>query len=232
MIQNISLRLKTIASLVPFGARVCDIGTDHGYLAINLINTGKAEYVIAADINPLPLKNAQKNIEKSGIKGIELRLTDGLDGIKSNEADTIIIAGIGGEVIWGILERGLSIASDNKLIILQPTTSPEYLRKQLYNNGFEIQSEVPVFENGKVYSVMVCKYSGKSNTKEEYFYYTGFVLPDTESGKLYLEKQFKRCKSCAESLKNIPLKQEEYLYYSKVSAGIENYLKSHLSEND
>lgn len=226
---DLSLRLSTIASLVPDGARVCDVGTDHGYLAIHLKASGKVKSIIAADINPLPLQNAAKNIEKAGVSGIELRLCDGLSGIKPNEADTVIIAGMGGEVISGIIERGFSVAKQrDKTLILQPTTSPEALRKFLLTNGFEIFKEVPILENGKLYSVMLVKYSGKTYENNEYFYYIGKVSPLEKAGLMYIKKQQKRCFDCANALKNIPEKQEDYLYYKNILEGINNYL----SENN
>lgn len=228
---NLSFRLNTIASLVPFGARVCDIGTDHGYLSIELKSSGKASFVIAADINPSPLKNAAENIKKMGVTGIELRLCDGLSGIDKDEVDTIIIAGMGGEVISGILEKGSFVAKNNKTIILQPTTSPEFLRKFLYTNGYEIEKEIPVLENGKLYSVMLVHPTDIVAQKEDYFYYIGKLSPDDSTGLLYIQKQLKRCLKCAESLKNIPTKQEEYLYYKNIVIGIENYINNHLSED-
>ena len=87
----LSLRLKTIAALVPKGARVCDVGTDHARLPIYLISEKIASRVIATDLRPLPLENAKKNVEYSGVTGIELRLCDGLSAVKKHEADVIII---------------------------------------------------------------------------------------------------------------------------------------------
>jgi len=228
---NLSLRLKTIASLVPDGARVCDIGTDHGYLAIELKSSGKASSVIAADINPLPLKNAFENIKKSGVRDIELRLCDGLTGIDKDEVDTIIIAGMGGEVIAGIIKNSIKTAKSDKRIILQPTTSPEFLRRFLYSNGFEIKNETPVFENGKIYSVMLVYKSLKNEEKPEYFYYIGKLLPSDDAGILYIKKQLERCRKCALSLKNVPSKQEDYIYYNNIANDIENYLNTYISED-
>ena len=165
---KLSLRLETIAALVPFGARVCDIGTDHGYLAIELIKSKKAKSVIAADIGEKPLLNAKKNITAANIDGIELRLCDGLSGIKNGETDTVIIAGMGGEVISGILENGKEVARCGDIsFILQPTTSPEHLRRYLFENGYTIESETPLCENGKLYSVMLVKYIDSSLEKSE-----------------------------------------------------------------
>ena len=225
--NNLSLRLSTIASLVPKGARVCDIGTDHGYLSIYLKTSNIASKIIAADVNSLPLENAQKNVLKYGVSDIELRLSNGFEAIKTDEFDVAVIAGIGGEVIAGIIERGIEvIGNKDKLLILQPTTSPEFLRKGLYNNGFEIISETPISENGKIYSVMSVKFTGKKQDKNESFYYIGKVPSDCEFGILYIEKQYKRLNSCAKALENVSSKQQEYLYYKKISDEIKSFLEN------
>ncbi len=223
--QNLSIRLKTIASLVPIGARVCDIGTDHGYLAIHLKSNDIADMVIAADINQKPLENARRNIEKSGVGGIELRLCDGLESISKGETDTIIIAGMGSEVISGIIERGSEITEDKSItLILQPTTSPELLRKFLYSKGYEIIKEIPVFENNKLYSVMLIRYSGKTSEMDELFYYIGKIPKNTENGIKYIKKQKKRFSDCAKQLKNVSYKTDEYNYYKNLLEKISDYL--------
>lgn len=214
---HLSVRLAAIAALVPEGARVCDIGTDHGYLAIELMRSGKARSVIAADIGEKPLENARKNITLSGVGGITLRLCDGLSGISPDEADTVVIAGMGGEVISGILERDKTVCRRNNIrLLLQPTTSPELLRRFLCENGFSILSETPVSENGKLYSVMAVSFTGKALNKSNSFYYVGCVGTETEAGRLYIKKQYDRCHKCVAALENISEKQEEYLYYRSV----------------
>ncbi len=222
---NLSLRLSAIADLVKSNAAVCDVGTDHGYLAIHLIKNRIASKVIAVDINRKPLLNARENIEKSGVSGIELRLCDGLAGIKSGEADTFIIAGMGGEVIAGIIERGADIAQNKNIsLIMQPTTSPEFLRRFLCENGFLIQKETAVFENGKLYSVMLVSFTGKCQSKENHYYYIGEVSPLSNEGLMYIKKQLDRCLKCMQSLEKVPSKTDEYEYYKSVVSGIEKAL--------
>lgn len=208
--NNLSLRLKTIASLVPNGARVCDVGTDHAYLPIFLKKSGIASSVIATDLNQKPLENAKNNIENSGVSDISLRLCDGLDSVSDSEVDTIIIAGMGGEVIVGILKSCEWAKTYNKTFILQPTTSAEVLREFLCKNGFEIKTETPVLENDKLYSVMTVEFTGEICRKAEYFYYIG-KIPTTSEGILYLKKQQKRVLNCMTALENIPHKQNDYL---------------------
>lgn len=216
--MSLSQRLKLIASLVPKGARVCDIGTDHARLPIYLIEQKTAERVIATDIRPLPLENAKRNVALSGVTGIELRLCDGLSAVKKSETDTVIIAGMGGEVISGIISRAeLLREQPYPLLILQPTTSPEALRKYLYESGFEILTETALKENGKLYSVMTACFTCEAKEMPEYFYFAGKTDPKTEDGYLYIKKQYIRLKKCADALCDIPEKQAEYLHYKKLS---------------
>lgn len=222
--KSLSLRLETIASLVPNGARVCDIGTDHGYLSIYLKNNNIAKSVIATDLNQKPLMTAQKNISESGVLGVELRLGSGLSPINPNEVDTIIIAGMGGEVIANILNGCEWIKDSNFTIILQPTTSADTLRRFLCDNGFEIQSETPISENRKLYSLMVVKFTGNIKTYPEYFYYIGMLTPKSEPGLLYIQKQQKILFKCMNSLEKIPAKQEDFEKYKTAYLGIINIL--------
>ncbi len=210
--EVLSKRLSLIADLVPESTRVCDVGTDHGYLAIHLLKSGKASKVIATDINEKPLNKARQNIERAELEGISLRLCDGLEGVVSDEFDTVVIAGIGGEVISGILKRAEEKVR-GKALVFQPTTSPEALRKYLCDNGFEILKEVPLCENGKLYSVMLCEYTGVKSEKEIGFYFSGLVSTADEDGKMYIEKQKSRCLKCALALQSIEEKAEEYRYY-------------------
>lgn len=221
--ENLSLRLRTIASLVPLGARVCDVGTDHAYLPIFLKLTGITNNIIATDLNQKPLENAQKNIEKRGIDNISLRLCNGLCGVEKNEVDTIIIAGMGGEVITDIISSCKWAKSQDILFILQPTTSAEILREYLVENGFTIINETPISENGKLYSVMTVKFTDSTLRYPEHYYFTG-EMPKNEEGILYIKKQLKRLNKCMKALKNIDTKQEEFEKYKLLCEQIENLL--------
>ncbi len=219
--NNLSLRLKTIASLVPKGARVCDVGTDHAYLPIFLSKNGIAKGVVATDLNEKPLKNAQKNITQANANGITLIHCDGLSGISSFEADTIIIAGMGGEVISGILERCDWVKSKKHTFIFQPTTSPEILRQYLCENGFAIKQEIPVFENKKLYSVMLVKYENLEKEYSKDYYYIGKVSPQTQEGFLYISKQQKRIFEC---MKGLEIDSLEHKAQQEIYKNIEKLL--------
>lgn len=224
--KPLSRRLETIAALVPKGTRACDIGCDHGYLAIYLTKNNIASMVIAADLNESPLERARQNIKKIGGDSIELRLCDGLSGIKKSEVDTVIIAGMGGNVISDIIGRCDWAKSEGLTFILQPTTSAEVLREFLCKNGFEIVSETVVFENNKLYSIMVSKYTAYSNMTDKGFYYIGKVTPKTANGFKYIKKQQKRLREAAQALKNIPEKKNDYNHFLSAY----NYITKILAE--
>ena len=118
-----SSRLEFIASKVSGGRGVADIGTDHAILPIMLRRGGYEGYIAAGDINEGPLKKAQRALYEAEIDDVELVLCDGLDGIDGSMVDTVIVAGMGGDTITGILDRGLydmpewAERSDYKLIL-------------------------------------------------------------------------------------------------------------------
>ena len=105
MTRELSLqpRLALLASLVPQGAVLADVGTDHGYIPVCLRQRGVIDRAIASDIGREPLEHARRTAEEYGVGGIDLRLCAGLDAIAPEECDTVLIAGMGGETIWGIL---------------------------------------------------------------------------------------------------------------------------------
>lgn len=224
----LSLRLKTIASLVPYGARVCDVGTDHARLPIFLEKEHIAKSIIATDLNRKPLEFAKKNIQKSGASAISLRLCDGLSDVKKGEADTVITAGMGGEVITAILKNCEWLKSDGITLILQPTTSPEVLRKFLTDNGFIIVKEIPVLENGKIYSVMLVHFSGEIKNYPDYFYYIGKIKP-TGDGLIYIEKQKNRIKDYLNAENTNGFEEPLHRKYKAVLNDIEKLLTE--SEN-
>lgn len=144
-----------------------DIGTDHAYVPIRLVQSGRAERAIACDVIPGPLKNAEKNIGEYGLsEKIETRLAFGLDAIAPGEADTIIIAGMGGDIIKKILEKGENTAKSARLI-LQPMKAQCELRKFLIYNGYKITGEDLAVEGYKVYNLIEAEAGEQSPFKNE-----------------------------------------------------------------
>jgi len=154
---EISIRLKTIADLVREGAKVCDVGTDHGYLAIYLLKERNAARVIATDLNEKPLSRAKENIAAAGCEGkIELRLCDGLNGVSNGEIDTAVIAGMGGETIADILTAAPWV-KQGKLLILHPASKAPHLRRWCMENGLGVVDERIVREGHRLYPILVVR---------------------------------------------------------------------------
>lgn len=208
---TVSKRLEKIAGLVPKGARVADIGADHGYLSIFLIKQNIADFVYACDIRPKPLLNAQHNITAANAQNIELRLCDGLEGINEPDIDAAVIAGMGGEVIAGIIDRCNWIKNPCYTLILQPMTSSEELRKYLYINGFIINTEAAVEDENRIYTVLSVKYCGKPYPFTQKDLYIGSLNPKNSTDLIYINKQLNRLQKCCDDIKNIATKQAEFL---------------------
>ena len=206
-------RLKAVFDLIKDGAFVVDIGTDHAHLPIALHLSKKAERVIACDIKEKPLDNARKNLIKAGCSAVETRLCDGLSGIKQGEADTIVVAGMGGEVISEILFSCPYIKDGNLSLILQPMTSSGILRERLYSEGFCIEKEVAVKENGKVYSVISARYCGEKMQISPHEYFIGKIEKNSEFSQDYFKKQLLIIEDCLISFKHTN-KQNEYNFYA------------------
>ncbi len=148
-------RLQCIADCVPFGAYLADVGTDHGYLPVWLLQEGRIEHAIASDINEAPLRHARRTAEEYGVsEHIEFRLCAGLDGFAPQDANTIAIAGMGGETIITILSTAPWLRRGGVTLLLQPMTRAELLRPWLVENGFCIGSERLVRDKGTIYAVL------------------------------------------------------------------------------
>lgn len=163
-------RLLTIAEMVRRDGKICDIGTDHALLPCYLYEKG-ARDLIAADVNDGPLKAAAATIACYGAeKHIRVIKSDGLRSIPP--CDDVIVAGMGGELIARIVSECSFLTEDTRFI-LQPMTKSYILRRELYKNGFEIVEEKTAQSSGKVYTVMLVKYSGNRTEISDDFAFFG-----------------------------------------------------------
>ncbi len=180
-------RLLACAKLVSGKGIVADIGTDHGYLPCYLVQNSVCEKAIAADINVAPLQSATSNIEKCGLSDkVQAVLSDGLEKISPNGISDVIIAGMGGELIADIISRGKAFY--NASFILQPMTKAEYLRKWLWENGFEIISETAC-KDEFYYTVILARFTGENTEYDEKSLYVGRMDNKTADEKGWLKKQ-------------------------------------------
>lgn len=159
-IINISERLKCVASLVNKGARVADIGTDHAYLPIYLVQNGISDKVYACDVRKEPLRRAGLHIDEYGLSDkITTRLCDGLKGINKGDVDTITICGMGGKLMKNILEAGIDKLVDNTQLVLSAQSELRDFREYLLETGIDIKSEHMLLEDGKYYFIFDCVYN-------------------------------------------------------------------------
>lgn len=157
-IFELSPRLRSVADLVPQNARFVDVGTDHAYLPVWLILQGTIGRALVTDLRPGPLDRARQTAAHYEVSDrLTFRLCDGLSGICSDEADTIAIAGMGGETIAEILSAALWTARGAHRFLLQPMTAHPELRAWLSGHGFTIEREVLTREGKTLYSTFLVK---------------------------------------------------------------------------
>ena len=151
---ELSPRLALIADWVPQGAKLADVGTDHAYLPVWLTLHGRVTSAIASDLRPGPLERARAAGRTYGAEHIDFRLGDGLAFIRPDEADTIVVAGMGGENIAAILAAAPWTADGHHTLLLQPQSRAEDLRRFLMDHGYAIVREALVRDRGILYPVM------------------------------------------------------------------------------
>lgn len=156
--MELSSRLQAVADMVTKGHRVADVGCDHAYISIYLIENKISEKVIAMDVNKGPLEIAKNNIEEKGYDQIiQCRLSDGLEGLSKNEIETIIIAGMGGALTCKILKEGVEKLKTTKELVLQPQSELDLVRKYLEEINFQIIKEKMLIDDEKYYLVIKAK---------------------------------------------------------------------------
>lgn len=163
----LSKRMQMVAGMVSKGNVTADIGCDHGFVSIYLVEQGICPKVIAMDVNEGPLFRAKEHIAERGLEScIDVRLSDGIDKLQDKEAESIIIAGMGGKLVMKILSAHMDKVRNLKEVILQPQSDLHLVRQFLVENGLHIVQEDMVEEAGKYYPCMKAVFSGEK--KEAY----------------------------------------------------------------
>lgn len=172
--MELSKRLQGVVDLMPKSHTICDVGCDHGYVAITFIKEGIADKVIAMDVNAGPLEQAKKNAQLYGVSDkLDFRLSDGLCKVTPGEAEAFLCAGMGGRLMIHIMEDGREVMAKMKGAVLQPQSELALVRKYIYDMGWHIAKEDMVFEadgtepdQGKYYPMMYIE-PGKEELPDE-----------------------------------------------------------------
>ena len=215
----ISKRLELVASFVPQGAVLLDVGSDHAYLPIELVEKEKIERAIAGEVVEGPYQSAVKNVESHGLKEkIQVRLANGLAAFEeADQVSVITIAGMGGRLIATILEEGLDKLANVERLILQPNNREDDLRIWLQANGFQIIAESILKESGKFYEILVVE-AGQMNLSASDVCFGPFLSKETSP--VFIQKWQKEAAKLEFALDQIPEKnlEERQILSDKIQA--------------
>lgn len=192
-------RLRAIADLVPGGARLVDVGTDHGFIPVSLLLDERIRSAIASDIGAAPLDHARRTADKYDVSSMmDFRLCDGLSGIRSDEVDTIVIAGMGGDNIASILSAA-PWTKNGAFLLLQPMSKAEVLRRYLPENGYKVVAEQLVADKGVIYPILsVC--GGDMPPATDAQAYGGFLLENDPLQRRHLDERILSLRRAASGL--------------------------------
>ena len=194
-------RLALCASMIRSGTALADVGTDHAYLPVFLALQEKIKSAVASDVRQGPLRRAAQNVARYGVSEVvSVRLSDGLDEILPWEADDVVAAGMGGELIAKIVGRAEWLKNPEKHLILQPMTSAAELRVFLAKEGFAVLREEAVSEEGRVYTAILSAYNPGGVRTGDLYPYAGGLDGSTPDGRLYLQRQALRLRKQARGL--------------------------------
>lgn len=198
----LSKRLETVANMVTKGAVVADIGCDHAYVSIYLLQHQIVKNIIAMDINKGPLQRAKENIAQAGLEErIELRLSDGAQKLSVGEVDTLVIAGMGGALMSKILSSRQEVVDECRELILQPQSEIFLVRKYLLEHGFKISEERMLIEDGKFYTIIKAHHGIQQYEQPIYYKYGKYLLEHkNETLREFLQREYKKTKKVHEYL--------------------------------
>ena len=206
--KTISRRLQQVAAFVPEGARLLDVGSDHAYLPIYLMEKGMIRHAIAGEVVEGPFQSAQKNVATHGLsQQIEVRLANGLAAFEvEDQVDTIVIAGMGGRLIADILAAGQEKLTSVKRLILQPNNREDELRAWLSENAFSLVTELMLEEAGKFYEILVAEKGQQSLTDQQLRFGPHLVV---EKSPVFKAKWQKELGKLENALAQVPVQNED-----------------------
>lgn len=222
-------RLGAIADRIPKCNILADIGTDHAYIPLYAIMKSICRKAVAADVKKGPVEIAKRNIKRYGLEDrIESRLGSGLEPLGENEAEVIVIAGMGGVLIQEILANRIQTARNARLLILQPMNMLEVLRKWLNDNGFEICDETLAEETGKIYNILIVKWTGNTEQLSNFHCYIGKGLVNRKDSlfKRYAENKLKLLNVRIEGMQKALTQQEGLKELIDIKSELEDTIKA------
>jgi tRNA (adenine22-N1)-methyltransferase len=206
---NLDARLLAVSKYVRRGAYVCDVGTDHAYLPVYLVLTGRVAHALASDINEGPVMRARQSVARYHVSDkIEVMLADGLRGADKYPVTDIVIAGMGGELIASIINAAEWTRDKKYRLILQPMTHAEILRGYLVEKGYSIIDEEIVTEqnDSKIYQIICAEFTGISDK---------YVADELLLGRINISQRKENLSKLCKRLKSINLEIKK----AKASAG-------------
>ncbi len=189
-------RMRCICSLVTEGGVVCDVGTDHAFVPIELVKSERVRRAIITDISRPSLEKGLENVRKNGLSSLIIgACCNGTLGIELSGVSDVIIAGMGGELIVSIIDGDPRLKSSDIQLILQPMSRAEELRKYLFTHGFETKPELRVRSDGRLYTVISARFTGKTTECSAKNIYLGVGKCESELDKEYVERIAKALKT-------------------------------------
>lgn len=207
METKLSKRLATVADYVPQGARLADVGSDHAYLPLFLMEQGRIDFAVAGEVVQGPYQSARQNVEQAGQSGkISVRLANGLAAVElADHITTVTIAGMGGRLIAEILETGKDKLGSVERLILQPNNREDDVRRWLVANDFQLVTEEILEENDKIYEILVAEKGGTDLTADQ-LRFGPYLLEEQSS--TFQKKWLKELDKLTYALEQVPLERQ------------------------
>ncbi|HFI0130616.1 TPA: tRNA (adenine(22)-N(1))-methyltransferase TrmK [Streptococcus suis] len=207
METKLSRRLEAVASYVPQGARLADVGSDHAYLPLFLVEQGRIDVAVAGEVVKGPYQSALQNVEQAGQSDkISVRLANGLAAVElDDQVSTVTIAGMGGRLIAEILEDGKDKLGSVERLVLQPNNREDDVRHWLVEHDFQLVAEEILEENDKIYEILVAE-KGNVDLTADQLRFGPYLLE--EQSATFQKKWLKELDKLTYALEQVPLERQ------------------------